>query len=97
MPSSHSSVSGAAQTDASEISGVDLLKALFAYTTEPVFICSFPNERHDETQASERHLLTRQPGQITSFVEKWDKPGRGAFFWCIETFGGTVKGFSGGA
>jgi hypothetical protein len=90
MPSSHSSVSGAAQTDASEISGVDLLKALFAFTEHPIYVCSFPNERHDETQASERHLMTRLPGQITSFVDKWDKPGRGAFF-CLATISGDKR------
>jgi hypothetical protein len=68
------------------ISSTDFFKTLFAHTTEPVYICSFPNERHDETQASERHVATRSPGHITSFLEKWDKPGRGAFM-CV----GTVK------
>jgi len=62
------------------------LKTLFAHTTDPIYVCSFPNERHDETQASERHVITRMPGHVTSFIEKWDKAGRGLFF-CV----GTVK------
>jgi phage/plasmid-associated DNA primase len=68
------------------ISAIDFLKTLFAHTIEPIYICSFPNERHDETQAGERHVVTRVPGHITSFVEKWDKSGRGLFFGV-----GTVK------
>jgi P4 family phage/plasmid primase-like protien len=66
---------------------IDFIKTIFAHTVEPVYLCSFANERHDETQASERHITTRMPGHITSFLEKWDKPGRGLFF-CV----GTVKG-----
>jgi len=65
---------------------IEFLKTLFAHTTDPIYVCSFPNERHDETQASERHVITRIPGHVTSFIEKWDKPGRGLFF-CV----GTVK------
>src|ERR1700722_7375423 len=59
------------------ISAIDFLKTLFAHTIEPIYICSFPNERHDEAQVGERHVVTRVPGHITSFVEKWDKSGRG--------------------
>jgi hypothetical protein len=68
------------------ISAVDFLKTLFEHTTEQVYICSFSNERDDPKQAGERHVTTRTPAQITSFVEKWDKPGRGLFFGV-----GTVK------
>ena len=64
----------------------DFLKTLFEHTTEQVYICSFSNERDDPKQAGERHIATRTPAHITSFVEKWDKPGRGLFF-CV----GTVK------
>jgi hypothetical protein len=66
---------------------VDFLKTLFEHTTAPVYVCSFPNERDDPKQAGERHIATRLPSHITSFVEKWDKPGRGLFFGV-----GTVNG-----
>jgi P4 family phage/plasmid primase-like protien len=86
MPSSISSAVAAAQADAAKVSPIDFLKALFAHTTNPIYVCSFPNDRDDEKQVGERHIITRMPGQITSFVEKWNKPGRGLFF-CV----GTVK------
>jgi phage/plasmid-associated DNA primase len=68
------------------IAPVGFLKALFEHTNNPIYICSFPNDRDDEKQASERHVVTRLPSHITSFAEKWDKPGRGLFFAV-----GTVK------
>ena len=86
MPSFNNSAVAAAQADAAKVSPIDFLKALFAHTTNPIYICSFPNDRDDEKQVGERHIITRMPGQITSFVEKWNKPGRGLFF-CV----GTVK------
>ncbi|MHC2666990.1 DNA-primase RepB domain-containing protein [Bradyrhizobium diazoefficiens] len=58
---------------------IAFLKALFAYTTTPIYICSFPNDRDDRKQAGERHVITRKPGEIDAFLKKWDKPGRGAF------------------
>ncbi|OSJ21234.1 hypothetical protein BSZ19_48265 [Bradyrhizobium japonicum] len=60
------------------------LKALFAYTDTAIYICSFPNERGDPAQVGERHVTTRKPGEITAFLKKWDKPGRGAFV-CIAS------------
>ncbi len=66
---------------------VEFIKTLFEYTTEQVYVCSFPNERDDPKQAGERHIATRTPARITAFVEKWDKPGRGLFFGV-----GTVNG-----
>ncbi len=60
-------------------STIDFYKALFANTDGEVYTCSFPNERDDPKQASERHIITRKPGQITAFLNKWDKPGRGMF------------------
>jgi hypothetical protein len=68
------------------ISAVDFLKILFKHTAEQVYICSFSNDRDDPNQVGERHVITRTPAQITSFAEKWDKPGRGMFS-CV----GTVK------
>jgi P4 family phage/plasmid primase-like protien len=62
----------------------DFLAALFAHTTGPTYVCSFPNERDDPKQASERHLIGRSPTAIDKFLAKWDKPGRGAFV-CVGT------------
>lgn len=61
---------------------IDFLKAVFAYTVEPIYVCSFSNERDDPKQAGERHVITRKPGEIEAFVKKWDKPDRGLFF-CV--------------
>ncbi len=67
---------------------VKFIKAMFGLTTElPVYICSFPNERNDETEPPERHVSTRAPSRIDGFVKKWDRPKRGLFF-CT----GIVKG-----
>jgi P4 family phage/plasmid primase-like protien len=68
------------------VGAVEFIKALFEHTVEQVYICSFSNDRDDPNQVGERHVITRTPAQITSFAEKWDKPGRGLFF-CV----GTVK------
>jgi P4 family phage/plasmid primase-like protien len=83
---------GAARAQASSptsgsVGAVEFIKALFEHTAEPVYICSFPNERDDPKQAGERHIATRLPSHVSSFVEKWDKPGRGLFFGV-----GTVNG-----
>jgi hypothetical protein len=65
----------------------DFINTLFGpVTQQPVYICSFPNERDDESQPGERHVATRDPSSITSFATKWDRAGRGTFF-CV----GTVK------
>jgi phage/plasmid-associated DNA primase len=68
------------------VSAIDFLKALFAHTTYPIYVCSFPNERDDDRQVGERHVITRTPAHITQFVAKWDRKKRGLFF-CT----GTVK------
>src|ERR1700748_3089413 len=63
------------------------IRSLFGASTEqPVYICSFPNERNDESEPAERHVATRTPSHITAFALKWDRPKRGLFF-CV----GTVK------
>jgi hypothetical protein len=69
---------------ARSISAVDLLKTFFEHTTKQVYICSFPNDRDDPNQSGERHMHTRLPSQVMSFMGKWDKPGRGLFF-CVGT------------
>lgn len=74
----------ASSTNPKAVGPIEFLKALFAYTIEPIYICSFPNERDDDKQPGERHVITRAPGHITSFLDNWDKPGRGGFF-CVAT------------
>jgi hypothetical protein len=86
MPRMDISVPTRAQADNSSrpISAVSFLKTLFAHTTEQVYICSFSNERNDPTQVGERHMHTRLPKYVMSFLQKWNKPGRGLFF-CVGT------------
>jgi hypothetical protein len=79
-----------AENIAQPISRDDFLKAMFAHTTGPVYTCSFPNERDDPTQATERHIISRKPLQIERFISEWDKPGRGAFV-CVGTLKGGAK------
>src|SRR6266566_9438457 len=89
MPLTHTSTPAHAQAvkiSSQAIGTIEFVKKLFEHTSNPVYFCSFPNERDDDKQVGERHVITRTPGQITSFIEKWDKPERGLFF-CV----GTVK------
>jgi predicted P-loop ATPase len=72
---------------AANTTAADFINTLFGSVTDlPVYICSFPNERGDESQPGERHVTTRDPASITSFATTWDRAGRGTFF-CV----GTVK------
>ncbi|MHC2576003.1 hypothetical protein ACVI1J_002283 [Bradyrhizobium diazoefficiens] len=68
----------------------DFIKTLFAHTTETVYVCSFPNERYDETQVGERRLMTRDFAQINKFMTNWDRPGRGMFV-CVATVNGDKR------
>jgi P4 family phage/plasmid primase-like protien len=54
----------------------DFLKALFENTTGMAYVCSFTNERG---AGPERRVITRNAAQVSAFVEKFDKPGRGLF------------------
>lgn len=69
------------RTDPKPIEPTDFLKALFAHTSGPIYTCSFTNERG---AGAERHIFSRKPGHVTSFLKKWDKAGRGTFF-CVST------------
>lgn len=70
----------ASSTNPKAVGPIEFLTALFAFTEEPVYICSFTNERGE---GAERHVMTRLPSQISGFIRKWDKPGRGLFF-CVS-------------
>ncbi|MHC2618250.1 hypothetical protein ACVIW2_000282 [Bradyrhizobium huanghuaihaiense] len=71
-------------------STIDFVKTLFAHTTEAVYVCSFPNERYDESQPGERHLMTRDGREINAFLKKWDRAGRGMFV-CMSTIDGEKR------
>jgi hypothetical protein len=58
------------------------LTELFRGTEGDVYVCSLPNERG--TKPGERYVATRNPAEVVTFAEKWDRPGRGLFF-CIST------------
>lgn len=78
------SASGCAQangTHPNAIGSIDFLKALFTNTDGLIYTCSFTNERG---AGAERHVISRKPGHITSFIKKWNKAGRGTFF-CVST------------
>jgi RepB DNA-primase from phage plasmid len=60
----------------------DFIKAVFGQTNEPVHFCSLGNER-DGTHPF-RKLDTRNPDEVTRFIERWDMAGRGLFY-CVST------------
>jgi hypothetical protein len=55
---------------------IEFYKTLFANTTGPVYTASYTNERG---AAPEERIIMRKAGAITTFLKKWDRPGRGAF------------------
>jgi P4 family phage/plasmid primase-like protien len=63
------------------LSRLDFIKALFAHTEGPTYVCSFTNERDE---GPERHTIGRSSTAIDKFLSNWDKPGRGAFV-CVGT------------
>lgn len=71
----------ASGTNLKAIGRIEFLKALFANTTGPAYICSFTNER---MEGAERRIIGRNFAQVQGFMEKWDKPGRGMFV-CVST------------
>jgi putative DNA primase/helicase len=63
----------------------EFIKEMFgASTSADVYICSLPNSDSRETEPGEKHIVTRAPGLIASFVAKWDRQGRGLYF-CTST------------
>jgi hypothetical protein len=59
----------------------DFIKLLLSGTEHPLYICSLSNER---TLGNERHILSRDPKHIASFIKKHDVPGR-AVYYCVST------------
>lgn len=60
----------------------DYIKTIFAHTTNPVHICSFGNERDGKHKP--RKIDTRDGGEISAFISKWDQAERGMFY-CVST------------
>jgi P4 family phage/plasmid primase-like protien len=60
---------------------IEFLKAISANTEHGLYVCSFTNERE---AGAERHVISRKGSEITAFLERWDKPERGAFV-CVST------------
>jgi hypothetical protein len=56
----------------------------FGATEQPVYLCSLANDKADTTQPTERHISTRDAVEVTRFIAKWNRPGRGLFF-CVST------------
>ncbi|MBW5438345.1 hypothetical protein FXB41_27360 [Bradyrhizobium canariense] len=71
----------ASGTDLKANGTVDFLKALLAHTSGNAYICSFTNERE---LGAERHIHTRNFGDVAGFMDKWDRTGRGMFV-CVST------------
>jgi phage/plasmid-associated DNA primase len=64
---------------------IDFISRLFGTTSEsPVYVCSLANEKNDPTEPDERHIATRQPDDVLSFLSKWDRAKRGMFV-CVST------------
>ncbi|MGY4286689.1 hypothetical protein ACVWXO_005909 [Bradyrhizobium sp. LM2.7] len=64
----------ASSTNPKAVGPIEFLKALFANTTGPAYICSFTNER---VEGAERHIIGRNFAHVQGFMEKWDINGRG--------------------
>ena len=71
---------GTAPTFAGPQLAADFLRAVFSNnaTLQPVHICSLGNSRADNHQL--RRLDTRDPGDVISFVRKYDLDGRANYF-----------------
>ena len=72
--------------------GAKFLEAMFGpSTTHPVFICSLLNaEARSSEQVNERFVTTRRVDDISGFVRKWDRAGRGLYF-CVSTLQPNVR------
>lgn len=62
---------------------IEFIKAAFGPTTElPVHVCSLGNDR--DGPHAPKMVNTRDLGDVTKFINKWDGEGRGLFF-CVGT------------
>jgi P4 family phage/plasmid primase-like protien len=56
----------------------------------PVYLSSLANGENKEGEAGERHVLTRDGGEVQEFVCRWDRPRRGLFF-CVSALQAGAK------
>jgi hypothetical protein len=55
-----------------------------ASTVAPIYVSSLPNADARDHEVGERHVTTREFGDVEGFLGKWDRPGRGLYF-CTAT------------
>ena len=64
---------------------LDFIRGLFSESTsDPVFVCSLPNDKADPKEPGEKSILSRDPDEIAAFLVRWDRPGRAVYF-CVGT------------
>jgi hypothetical protein len=61
-----------------------VMSQLFGIAENPVWLCSLPNDKEDSSEPGERHLATRDSGEVAKFIAKWNRAKRGLFF-CVST------------
>ena len=69
---------------------MEFLTQLFGIAEQPVYLCSLANEKDDPSEPDERHIATRDAGDVAAFISKWDRAKRGAFI-CVSTVRGGMK------
>jgi hypothetical protein len=62
----------------------NVMSQLFGIAENPVWLCSLPNDKEDSSEPGERHLATRDSGEVAKFIAKWNRAKRGLFF-CVST------------
>ena len=78
-------------TDTNPQAALDFILGIFAESTsDPVFLCSLPNDKGDSREPGEKSVLTRDPDEITAFLARWDRPGRAVYF-CVGTLVPTAQ------
>lgn len=68
-----------------EHAAIGFIKTLFGYTTESVYCCSLANNKGDARQAPERSICDRDAAATTTFLNRWDRDGRGCYV-SLSTF-----------
>jgi len=63
---------------------IEFIERLFSIAEQPVYVCSLPNEKNDPSEPGERHVATRDAGDVTKSIEKWDRAKRGLYI-CVST------------
>src|SRR5262245_11544599 len=70
---------GDEQTTTESIAVKFLLDTFNGVTDDPIYLCCLNYDG-----GPERHLITREPGKIDTFVKKYNQPKNGVYF-CVST------------